>query len=355
MKRIIDWISHHQVAAFFIITFAISWGLGFTWDAVMNRGTIILAPLTSVSICSPALAGIIISAISNTRPREGSGKIPTIAFLVAWAVTALVFLAHNTFVNLAPFSLILLVFTLVLVLPVAFVISMAYSHIPEVKSYLSSLVRLRGVLGWAILAMILAPALILLSIPISDLLGRRPIASHEFSDTGLVLVGLIGLKFLYQFFFFNATGEEAGWRGFALPRIQSFSSPLIACLILNLFWGLWHLFPWFAEGRPVFSAVYWARTYVELLPGTVILVWFYNHSKGSILVAGTAHAAANTAYVYFPNLDWLVFNWVVGVAALAIIFFDRMWKKLPSDHSAVYRSPEHAVQPNVETIPGLAS
>jgi membrane protease YdiL (CAAX protease family) len=216
---------------------------------------------------------------------------------------------------------------------------MAYSRIPAVKRYLSSLISLRGVWGWSLLALVLVPALVLLSIPVSSLLGRQPIAAHQFPETGLALIGLIAVKFLYQFFFFNATGEEAGWRGFALPRMQSLISPLVACLVLNLFWGLWHLFPWMAEGRPVFTPEYWGRTYLELLPGTVVLGWLYNRSRGSILVAGIAHAAANTAYAFFPNLDWTVFNWTVAVAALVMIVVDRMWKKLPSDHPAAYWNP----------------
>jgi hypothetical protein len=43
--------------------------------------------------------------------------------------------------------------------------------------------------------------------------------------------------------------------------------------------------------------------------------------------------------VFFPNLDWTVFDWTVGVAALVIILTDRMWKELPSDHPAVYQEP----------------
>ncbi len=30
MDKLTDWIKHHQIAAFFIITFAITWGLGFS-------------------------------------------------------------------------------------------------------------------------------------------------------------------------------------------------------------------------------------------------------------------------------------------------------------------------------------
>ena len=339
MNKITSWIKGHQIAAFFIITFAISWGLGFTLDPVLKKGVFLLAPLAFIALCGPALAGIIISAVCNNQSKQGTKRTYWIAFLVAWVLSALVFLANNTFINHAPFSPVMVGFSFVLVAPVAFVISMAYSRIPTVKSYLASLIRLRGVWGWSLLALVLTPALVLLSIPISSLLGRQPIAAHQFPEISLALIGLVAVKFFYQLFFFNATGEEVGWRGFALPRMQSLTNPLVACLVLNLFWALWHLFPWMAEGRPVFSPEYWARTYLELVPGTVTLGWLYNRSKGSILVAGITHAAANTAYAFFPNLDWPVFNWTVAVAALVMIVVDRMWKKLPPDHPAVYREP----------------
>ena len=71
----------------------------------------------------------------------------------------------------------------------------------------------------------------------------------------------------------------------------------------------------------------------------MIIGWFYNRSKGSILVAGIAHAAANTAIAFFPNLDWTVYILTAVVAALVMIVVDRMWKKLPSDHPAVYQDP----------------
>jgi uncharacterized protein len=339
LRQLTGWIKRHQIVAFFIMTFAITWGLGFSYSAVMKQGQFLLAPLMFVATCGPVLAGIIITAVSDQRPKQGTCKASWIAFFVAWVVSALVFLANNTFINHAPFSPIIVGFTLISVVPVAFVISMTYSRIPAVRIYLSSLIRLRGVLGWALLALVLTPALIVISILISSQLGRQPFISHQFQETGLILIGLIAVKFFFQVFFFNATGEEAGWRGFALPRMQSIASPLVACLIMNLFWALWHLFLWIGEGRLVYSPEYWARTYLELLPGTVTLGWLYNRSKGSILVTGIAHAAANTAYAFFPNLDWKVFNWTAIAAALVMIIVDRMWKKLPSDHPAVILMP----------------
>ncbi len=342
MHRIIDWIKRHQIAAFFIITFAITWGLGFSYGAVMKRGQFLLAPLVFLATCGPALAGIIITAVTSSGPRQGTRRTFWIAFLAAWIVSALVFLANNTFLNRAPLSPRLVGFALVCVLPVAFVISMAYSRIPAVRSSLASLIRLRGVWGWSILALVLTPALILLSVPVSSILGRQPMTAHHLPTTVPALIGLIAVKFFYQLFFFNATGEEAGWRGFALPRLQTRTSPLIAALILAFFWVPWHFFLWQAEGRPVLVWQFWSQYYLIHILFSLFIVWMYNRARGSILVAGITHAAANTALAFFPGTDFPILCAIMAVVALVLIMAGRMWVKLPSDHPAVYRAPGYA-------------
>ena len=339
MNKITNWIKGHQIVAFFIITFVLTWGLGFSYGGFLKHGQILLVPLAFLATCGPVLAGIIISTVANTQPKQGTRRAFWIAFCVAWVVSALVFIAHNTFINHAPLSPALIGFTFIIVLPVAFVISMTYSRIPFVRKYLSSLIHLRGVWGWTFLALFLFPVTFLLSILISSLLDRPPISAHQIPEPGLALLGLVMVKFLYQFFFFNATGEEAGWRGFALPRLQTRTSPLIACLIIAFFWINWHWFLWQAEGSPIFSWQYWIVQYALHIPVSVIIGWFYNRSKGSILVAGIAHASANTANWLFPNMDWMVLPLTLALVALVMILVDRMWKKLLSDHPAVYREP----------------
>jgi membrane protease YdiL (CAAX protease family) len=339
VSKLTDWIKHHQIITFFVITFAITWGLGFSYSAVLNKGMVFLFPLVAVATCGPGLAGIIVTAITNPQPKHGTKRASWIAFLIALVVSALICLASIVTSNIAPFSIPLLVLTLIAAIPVAFVISMAFSRIPAVKSYLSSLVRLRGMWGWITLALVLFPALFLLSTIISASLGRQTHAAGQPQMTGWVVFGLIALKFFYQLFFFNAVGEETGWRGFALPRMQSRLSPLVACLIISLLWVNWHLFLWKAEGNPFSSWEYWIVQYTLHITTALILGWLYNRTKGSILVTGVAHAAANTGNAFFSNMDPLIMILVLAAAALVMILVDRMWKKLPSDHPAVYQVP----------------
>jgi len=211
-----------------------------------------------------------------------------------------------------------------------------------VKSYLSSLIRLHGMWGWMLLALVLLPGPILLSTAITRYLGSQPIVAFRLPKTGLALGGLIASRFSYQLFFYNATGEEAGWRGFVLPRLQARTSPLIAALVIAFFWAPWHFFLCQAEGNPVWTLQFWIDKYIgtagTIIP-SLIIVGIYNRAKGSILVAGIAHAAINTAFAFTSILDGRVLTLTWFVVALLMIVADRMWKKLPPDHPAVYTEP----------------
>jgi membrane protease YdiL (CAAX protease family) len=337
MNKLTNWIKSHQVVAFYILTFTITWGLGFSYDAFLNREQYLLLPIVFVATCGPGLAGIIISAVTNTQPNQGSRKAFWIAFLVAWFVSALVCLANLKFIDQFPLSPAAVGLFTIATVPVAFVIASAYSRNSSVRSYLSSLVRLRGVWGWSFVALVLLPALFLISVPVSTFLGVQPGLSAQFPEISVSLFGLVAVKFLYQFFFFNATGEETGWRGFALPRLQARTSPLIASLITGFFWASWHFPFWGYDGAPVLTMGFWIEMWTAHILVSFLIVWMCNRAKGSIMVAGIAHAAMNTVQAFTPFGNLLLL--VLSVVALVMILVDQMWKRLPPDHPAVHHEP----------------
>ena len=102
--------------------------------------------------------------------------------------------------------------------------------------------------------------------------------------------------FLYNLFFFGY-GEEAGWRGFALPRLQQQLHPLVATLVLTLLWACWHI-PLFLY-RPGYTAMDMAGItgwVMSLLTGSILLTWMYNASKGSILICAVFHSTVDVAF-----------------------------------------------------------
>lgn len=86
-------------------------------------------------------------------------------------------------------------------------------------------------------------------------------------------------------------GEEAGWRGFFLPRLLGRYSPLVASVILGVIWGIWHV-PLYVHS--VFAQV---DTGVSFVTSTVcfsiIMTCLFFHTRGSVLLAILFHWTVN--------------------------------------------------------------
>jgi membrane protease YdiL (CAAX protease family) len=92
-------------------------------------------------------------------------------------------------------------------------------------------------------------------------------------------------------FFTGATGEELGWRGFLLPRLQSRVSALTSSVVVGVCWGFWHLPLWLTG---IWSVTYstWAF-FVRSIAMSVIITWAFNDAKQSVLIASLFHWFAN--------------------------------------------------------------
>lgn len=115
--------------------------------------------------------------------------------------------------------------------------------------------------------------------------------SSEFPE--LSIAGFL----LYNIVFFGY-GEEVGWRGFALPRLQEKYSALTATLILSVFWAAWHL-PLFAY-RPGYAAMGLAGVagwFFSIVAGAVLFTWLFNGSRGSLLACALFHGLTDVVFL----------------------------------------------------------
>lgn len=131
----------------------------------------------------------------------------------------------------------------------------------------------------------------------SNLLNDHPVklsglfVAKEFPEFNFV-------TFLAYNLLFFGFGEEVGWRGFALPRLQVTYNALWASLILTIFWALWH-WPLFLY-RPGYmnmgiSGIFgWV---FSLVTGSVLLTWLYNSSRASILICAVFHSTIDIAFL----------------------------------------------------------
>jgi uncharacterized protein len=94
-------------------------------------------------------------------------------------------------------------------------------------------------------------------------------------------------------------GEEPGWRGYALPRLQSALGPVRASLLLALLWTGWHL--------PLFLYPGWTSsslwTYGLFLTGQSLLLTYGTNLAGfGILTPIAMHATFNTVSKFLGGL-----------------------------------------------------
>lgn len=90
----------------------------------------------------------------------------------------------------------------------------------------------------------------------------------------------------------DGLGEEAGWRGYALPRWLARNGPFAASLGLGLVWALWHLPLAFTAGSRMDGSPFLFQL-LEIPAMAVVYTWLFLRTRGSVLPAIVLHASAN--------------------------------------------------------------
>jgi membrane protease YdiL (CAAX protease family) len=158
------------------------------------------------------------------------------------------------------------------------------------------------------------------------IVGAMP--SFQF-NAGLLWATLFSLEsgFFIKLFLRGAMGEELGLRGFALARLQTYTTPFKASLIISLLWGPWHL-PVLVR-RNLLGIIIFILAVIAL---SFIFTWLFNNTQGSLIPVLLFHAAQNSAGIfelYFPALiksNWELIS-VMGLLTSGIVFGWLLWRK----------------------------
>jgi membrane protease YdiL (CAAX protease family) len=128
--------------------------------------------------------------------------------------------------------------------------------------------------------------------------------------------------FLQQMLIGSSMGEEPGWRGYALPRLQAHQSSLRASLLLGLLWGVWHFPLWLTKGHPM-QATFLGWPLLGLIATTILFTWVYNNTKGSLLLALLFHTSIAITGLFLSSADAhplldVVLTWVMAGLVIAV-------------------------------------
>jgi len=148
---------------------------------------------------------------------------------------------------------------------------------------------------WRVVAIGLPLAVILLTVGLNVALGA--------SAPSLAGIGLLpALLMVFVVRLINPgdrpMGEEPGWRGFALPGLQTTLSPLLTTMILAVLTTGWHLPTFFLEGG--FQPSIFVGAVLGTRAVTFWYTWLFNHTGGSVLMTLVSHSAQGTIQTGAP-------------------------------------------------------
>jgi membrane protease YdiL (CAAX protease family) len=269
----------------------------------------------------------------NWLKRHDLAVFLILAFALSWWVWPLVLLNPEG-TPLVPFGPLI----------AAFIVLALTRGWPGVRDLLASMVRWRVGPGWYAVALLLPIVITLGAIYLNAMLGGPIPTAADLADWYT-----FPLVFLLTTLVAGPLFEEPGWRGFALPRLQSNYTPLVASLIVGVIWASWHLPELLSDvtgQRPPLQFFVW------IVAQSVVYTWVYNGTRGSVLLVILMHGSTNTIGRFlFPlvlggatygRLWWLLAAlwWAAALAVIAVF-------GMPRDRAPTMEAPATAASARV--------
>jgi CAAX protease family protein len=238
-----------------------------------------------------------------------------LAFGLSWAILIPTVLASYGLISLPAAPVLLLIMgygpTFAAVIASALVGGKS-----EVKALLKRLLIWRVGWGWWAVTLLLNGGIILMALAFYGLSGN---AVPALPTLNAALLWQIPLTFAFVALI---NGEEVGWRGFALPRMQARYGLFVTGIVLGTIETVFHL-PIFFNNGPSDAGGQNGVPFAAFLASGILAVylfgWLYGHTRGSLLIATMFHASMNawSNLLPFPSTSPSFF-WMLALAQLVV-------------------------------------
>jgi membrane protease YdiL (CAAX protease family) len=184
---------------------------------------------------------------------------------------------------------------------------------------------------WYLVALLIAAAIAFVPAILAWLTGSLGQPLLDFGRIALLFLPVLVLQFLT-----SGLGEEPGWRGYLLPRLQKRFGPGRTVWVLGFIWAVWH-YPLTAiyvlqgvpDGLPAIGAVIAVvigliMQTIGVIAVTYIYIWLFNRTR-SIFLMIVFHALANTLPFLVPAIQGPlallvgIFPWVIVLALRLVL------------------------------------
>ncbi len=192
-------------------------------------------------------------------------------------------------------------------------LSWARGRVEGVRSFLGCIVCLPFNPIWLFIAVAIVPLIMLASLGLAVVLGRATVPNPLVIRPSMGWSGLLVGQLLIM------NGEEYGWRGYALPRMEKLGGTLGASLLLGVLWSLWHVPLFYTTGSWQRGSI-WA--YVGMITATcVVQAAIFFRANQSVLPAMLFHGSLNASQFVLdlPAANNRYLPWIWAVALLLAI------------------------------------
>jgi len=230
-----------------------------------------------------------------------------LAFVIGWLAYIPIFLYHAS----SKLSAFIFLFSPALA---SFITSALTNGITGIKELLGRYWLWKFNVKWYLLALLLLPAIFLIAAVISFSANLKSLW------TGSPWYFLIAS---FCFLMFINSGEEIGWRGFALSRLQSvIKHPLVAGIVLGTIWGIWHLPIYLDPQQSSFPLILFLLFIIGI---SIIYSVLFNNTRGSLLMAVVFHASTDIAPRFmqiakFTSISWLIIVVLIWISAIILYY-----------------------------------
>jgi membrane protease YdiL (CAAX protease family) len=210
--------------------------------------------------------------------------------------------------------------TLLGVAGAAFLVTAAAEGRDGVRDLASRSVRWRVGIRWHLLALFAMPLAVLAAA--TAMYGWAP--ARAIADGGPEMLTRALPLFLILVVLFNLP-EEIGFTGFVQARLQDSYGPLRASALTALPFALFHMPANLAEEGWVFALVFLPIQTLLFVFVRALIIWFYNATGNSVLVAGLFHASFNTTvntindYLPAPDGTSVLIGTAIAVLAATVL------------------------------------
>jgi uncharacterized protein len=156
-------------------------------------------------------------------------------------------------------------------------------------------------------------------VPVAAVGSAIVIARHLHSGAAFLPLSALPLTLALQVFT-GAMGEELGWRGFLLSRLERWLSPRVAALVMAITWALWHLPAFFFPGMPQQHMPPLAFLLMVAAFG-IFLAFLFNRTRGHLVSTMLAHFSFNMSLAAGGATLGLVFIWTLAFIFSIVAIF----------------------------------